>query len=164
KLQRRGIGDVTTLTVREYLALSRWRRLGYRLYRNPLVMFGLGPAYLFIVMHRLPIGLVRGGWQPWLSTMATNATIAVIILAMIWLVGAGPFLLGHVPVPLLAASIGVWLFYVQHQFADTFGPRLLPGPCTKQRFTAALIRSFLASSVGSLPTSECTTCITSAVD
>ena len=56
-LQRRAIGDVTTLTVREYLALSRWRRLGYRLYRNPLVMFGLGPAYLLIVQHRLPIGL-----------------------------------------------------------------------------------------------------------
>ena len=119
-LQRRGIGDVTTLTVREYLALSRWRRLGYRLYRNPLLMFGLGPAYLFIVQHRLPIGLVRGGWQPWLSTMATNAAIAVIILAMIWLVGVGPFLLVHVPITLLAASIGVWLFYVQHQFADTF--------------------------------------------
>ena len=76
-LERRGIGDISTLTVREYLALSRWRRLGYRLYRHPIVMFGLGPAYLFIVQHRLPIGSMRGGWQPWLSTMATNAAIAL---------------------------------------------------------------------------------------
>jgi acyl-lipid omega-6 desaturase (Delta-12 desaturase) len=119
-LDRRGIGDISTLTVREYAALSRWRRLGYRLYRNPVVMFGLGPAYLFIVQHRLPIGLARSGWQPWLSTMATNLAIALIIVAMIWLVGVKPFLLVHLPITLLAASIGVWLFYVQHQFEDTF--------------------------------------------
>jgi omega-6 fatty acid desaturase (delta-12 desaturase) len=119
-LERRGIGDIHTLTVREYLASSRWRRLGYRLYRNPIVMFGLGPAYLFIVQHRLPIGAMRGGLQPWLSTMATNAAIAAVILAMMWLVGVAPFLLVHLPITLLAASIGVWLFYVQHQFEDTY--------------------------------------------
>jgi len=122
-LEERGIGDITTLTVREYLALSRCRRLGYRLYRNPIVMFGLGPAYLFILQHRLPIGSMRGGLQPWLSTMATNAAIAFAILGMIWLVGVGPFLLVHLPVTLLASSIGVWLFYVQHQFEDTFWAR-----------------------------------------
>jgi omega-6 fatty acid desaturase (delta-12 desaturase) len=119
-LERRGIGDINTLTVREYLALSRWRRLGYRLYRNPIVMFGAGPAYLFIVQHRLPSGLARSGWQPWLSTMVTNAAIVLLVIAMIWLVGVKPFLLVHMPITLLAASIGVWLFYVQHQFEDTF--------------------------------------------
>ena len=119
-LERRGIGDITTLTVQEYLALSRWRRLGYRLYRNPIVMFVLGPAYLFILQHRLPIGAPRGGWQAWLSTMATNAAIALIIVVLMWLVGVQPFLLVHLPIALLAASIGVWLFYVQHQFEDTF--------------------------------------------
>ena len=101
-LEQRGIGDINTLTVREYLALSRWRRLGYRLYRNPIVMFGLGPAYLFILQHRLPIGLMRGGWQPWISTMATNAAIALVIVVMMWLVGVGPFLLVHLPITLLA--------------------------------------------------------------
>ena len=75
-LDHRGIGDIDTLTVREYLALSRWRQLLYRMYRHPLVMFGLGPAYLFILRHRLPVDLMRNGWQPWLSTMATNAAIA----------------------------------------------------------------------------------------
>ncbi len=119
-LEHRGIGDISTLTVREYLALPRWRRFGYRLYRNPIVMFVLGPAYLFIVQHRLPIGFVRRGWLPWLSTMATNAAIALIIVAMMWLVGVKPFLLLHLPIVLLSGSIGVWLFYVQHQFEDTF--------------------------------------------
>ena len=119
-LDGRGIGDIETLTVREYLALPRWRRLGYRLYRHPLVMFGVGPAYLFILQVRFPVGFMRGGWMPWFSTMATNAALAIIIGGMIWLVGIGPFLLVHLPIVLLGASIGVWLFYVQHQFEHTF--------------------------------------------
>jgi omega-6 fatty acid desaturase (delta-12 desaturase) len=119
-LDQRGIGDIDTLTVREYLALPRWGRLRYRLYRHPIVMFGIGPAYLFILQHRLPVGLMRRGWQPWLSTMATNAAIAAVIGTLIWFIGIGSFLLVHLPIMLLAASVGVWLFYVQHQFEDTF--------------------------------------------
>jgi omega-6 fatty acid desaturase (delta-12 desaturase) len=118
-LDRRGMGDIDTLTVDEYRTRSRWGRLCYRAYRHPIVMFGVGPAYLFIVQHRLPVGLMRSGWQPWVSTMATNAAIAVLAAGMIWLVGVGPFLLVHLPIMLLAASIGVWLFYVQHQFENT---------------------------------------------
>lgn len=118
-LERRGIGDITTLTVREYLGMPRWRRLRYRLYRHPTIMFGIGPAFLFIVQQRLPFGLESGGWQPFISTMGTNAAIAVIVAVMMWLVGVGPFLLVHLPITLLAATIGVWLFYVQHQFEDT---------------------------------------------
>jgi omega-6 fatty acid desaturase (delta-12 desaturase) len=118
-LDERGIGDIDTLTVREYLQRSRWRRLCYRAYRHPLVMFGIGPAYLFLVRHRLPIGYMRKGWEPWITTMATNAATAALITGMIWLVGAGPFLLVHLPITLLAASMGVWLFYVQHQFEET---------------------------------------------
>ena len=118
-LERRGIGDVDTLTVREYLALSRWRRLMYRFYRHPAVMFGLGPAYLFVLRHRLPFGLMRSGWQPWLSTMGTNLAIAIVAATLIWLIGVGPFLLVHGPIMLLAAAMGVWLFYVQHQFEQT---------------------------------------------
>ncbi len=118
-LERRGIGDIDTLTVREYLALSRWRRLMYRFYRHPAVMFGLGPAYLFILRHRLPFGLMRCGWQPWVSTMGTNLAIAIIVATLMWLIGIGPFLLVQGPVMLLAAAMGVWLFYVQHQFEHT---------------------------------------------
>ena len=119
-LDRRGLGDIDTLTVREFLALPRWCRLRYRLYRHPVVMFGAGPAYLFLLRHRLPAGMMRGGWEPWLSTMATNAGIAILAATMVWLVGLGTFLIVHLPIALLAASIGVWLFYVQHQFEDTF--------------------------------------------
>jgi acyl-lipid omega-6 desaturase (Delta-12 desaturase) len=119
-LARRGIGDIDTLTVQEYFALSRWGRLKYRLYRNPIVMFGLGPAFLFLVQHRVPPIYFMRALRPWLSTMATNAAIALTILAMMWLVGVKAFLLVHMPITMLAASIGVWLFYVQHQFAETF--------------------------------------------
>jgi acyl-lipid omega-6 desaturase (Delta-12 desaturase) len=118
-LDRRGMGDVDTLTVREYNARSRWGRLQYRLYRHPLVLFGLGPAYLFLLQHRLPVGLMRNGWQPWVSTQATNAAIALIAIGLIWLIGVKAFFLIHLPIILVAASIGVWLFYVQHQFEET---------------------------------------------
>jgi omega-6 fatty acid desaturase (delta-12 desaturase) len=118
-LDRRGIGDIDTLTVREYLARSKWGRLQYRLYRHPAVMFGLGPAYLFLLRHRLPFGLMRGGWAPWLSTMLTNLAIAVIAATLIWFIGLTALLLVHGPIILLAASAGVWLFYVQHQFEHT---------------------------------------------
>ncbi len=119
-LERRGIGDITTLTVSEYRQSTRWQRLGYRLYRNPAVMFGIGPAYLFLIQHRLPVGAMRAGWRPWFSTMGTNTTIAAVVVTTIWFVGWSSFLLVHIPITLLAASIGVWLFYVQHQFEDTF--------------------------------------------
>lgn len=118
-LDRRGIGDLDTLTVREYLARSRWGRLKYRLYRHPLIMFGVGPAYLFLLQHRLPVGLMREGWRLWASTAATNVAIALIIAVLTWFIGIKAFLLVHLPIMLLAATAGVWLFYVQHQFEQT---------------------------------------------
>ena len=106
-LDRRGLGDIDTLTVREYQSLSGWDRLRYRIYRHPFVLFGLGPAYLFLLQQRLPVGFMRGGWRPWLSAMATNLAIALVCAAMIWAVGLGSFLLVHLPITLLGASIGV---------------------------------------------------------
>ena len=118
-LDLRGIGDIDTLTVREYLALSRWRRLRYRLYRHPLIMFGIGPAYLFILRHRFPVGLARQGWDSWVSTMATNGAIVLVVGGLMWGMGVAPFLLVHLPIAVLGGAIGVWLFYVQHQFEHT---------------------------------------------
>jgi omega-6 fatty acid desaturase (delta-12 desaturase) len=118
-LDQRGIGDIDTLTVNEYLALPRWRRLGYRLYRHPIIMFGVGPTYLFILRHRLPFGLTREGWGPWVSTMATNGAIAIVVATIIWWIGIWSFLLVHLPITVLGGAIGVWLFYVQHQFEHT---------------------------------------------
>ncbi len=122
-LERRGIGDIDTLTVAEYRALPFWRRLRYRIYRHPIVMFGLGPAYLFIIEQRLPIDLLRGGWMPWTSVMVTNVAIAAVVGFLMWLVGPWTFLLVHMPMALIAGSIGIWLFFVQHQFEDTLWDR-----------------------------------------
>jgi acyl-lipid omega-6 desaturase (Delta-12 desaturase) len=118
-LDQRGIGDIDTLTVREYLALSGWRRLGYRLYRHPIIMFGVGPVYLFMLRHRLPFGLVRGGLAPWISTMATDGAIALVVAGLMWWVGVRPFLLVHLPIIFVAGAVGMWLFFVQHQFEHT---------------------------------------------
>ncbi|RUM95200.1 fatty acid desaturase [Pseudaminobacter arsenicus] len=118
-LDRRGIGDVKTLTVREYQALPWHGRASYRLYRHPAVMFGLGPAWLFICQYRLPFGLMRAGVQPWASTVATNVGIALPVVGLIWMLGIGPFLMVQLPITLMAATAGVWLFYVQHQFEET---------------------------------------------
>jgi len=119
-LDQRGVGDVDVLTVREYLALPYKRRLMYRLYRHPFVMFVFGPVYLFVLRYRLPVGLMPSGWAFWCSTMGTNAAIAAVIALMICVVGFVPFMLVQLPITFLAGLIGVWLFYVQHQFEDTF--------------------------------------------
>jgi omega-6 fatty acid desaturase (delta-12 desaturase) len=119
-LARRGVGDVDTLTVAEYVARSRWHRFRYRFYRHPLVLFGIGPTWLFILQNRIPAGFMRGGWKPWASTMGTNLAVAVCAGAMIATIGVWPFLLVHVPIVLLGAAAGVWLFYVQHQFEQTY--------------------------------------------
>ena len=104
------------LTVEEYLALPPIRRLGYRLYRNPAVMFGLGPTFVFFLQQRLPIGLMKEGWRPWLSTLGNTAVVAVALGVMMWLLGVLPVILVNFTTMVVAATIGVWLFFVQHQF------------------------------------------------
>ena len=118
-LDERGIGDISTLTVDEYRSRSRWGRLTYRLYRHPLVMFGIGPVWLFLIQQRLPIGMMRDGAMPWVSTMLTNLGIALFVGGTIWLFGLLPFLTVHLPTVTLAGAVGIWLFYVQHQFEET---------------------------------------------
>ena len=118
-LDRRGMGDVHTLTVTEYMALTKFGKFKYRLYRNPFVLFGLGPFYLFFLQNRLPLGLMKSGWKYWTSAMGTNATIALFVGLITWFGGWQVLLLIFIPTTLVAASIGVWLFYVQHQFEDT---------------------------------------------
>jgi len=122
-LDQRGMGDVTTLTLAEYLALPWWRRVAYRVYRHPAFLFGLAPTFLFLLQYRVPVGLMGAGRQPWVSTMGTNLAIAAAAGAAIWSVGLVPFLLVHLPIVVMAATIGVWLFYVQHQFEGTFWAR-----------------------------------------
>jgi omega-6 fatty acid desaturase (delta-12 desaturase) len=115
-LDRRGTGSLLTLTVDEYRALNPLRRFGYRLYRNPLVLFLVGPFYVFFIQQRLPLGPMREGWRPWASAMGTNIALAALIAVAICFGGWKALLLVHVPTMVIAASIGVWLFFIQHQF------------------------------------------------
>jgi omega-6 fatty acid desaturase (delta-12 desaturase) len=117
-LARRGMGDVHTLTVAEYNSLSRIKQFGYRLYRHPIVLFGLGPGYLFFLQNRLPLGLMAKA-KYWVSAMATNAATIAALLIILYFGGLMPILLIFIPSTLLAATAGVWLFYVQHQFETT---------------------------------------------
>ncbi len=117
-LDRRGGGDVRTLTVREYQALPSRARLGYRLFRNPLVMFGIGPIVALLVGPRIVAKSARPRMRR--SVIGTNVALALLIAALCWLVGWRDYLLIQAPTLLLAGSAGIWLFYVQHQFEDAY--------------------------------------------
>jgi omega-6 fatty acid desaturase (delta-12 desaturase) len=117
-LDRRGGGDVRTLTVSEYQALPPRARLGYRLFRNPLVMFGIGPIVALLVGPRIVAKSARPRMRQ--SVLGTNVALALLIVALCWLVGWRDYLLIQAPTLLLAGSAGIWLFYVQHQFEDAY--------------------------------------------
>jgi omega-6 fatty acid desaturase (delta-12 desaturase) len=119
-LDRRGIGDITTLTLSEYLLLSPLRRLRYRLYRHPAIMFGLGPVWLFMISNRFPPRQPRRQWRDWMSTLGTNVAVAGILAVMILTFGPVAMISGWLPVMIMAATIGVWLFYIQHQFEEAY--------------------------------------------
>ena len=117
-LDRRGVGDLPTLTVAEYRAKSRAGRMTYRLFRNPLVMFGIGPFWSLVIQPRLVSRDARPRIRR--SVHATNLALAVLIGGLCWLIGWQEFLLLQVPMVLLAGAAGIFLFYVQHQFEDVY--------------------------------------------
>jgi acyl-lipid omega-6 desaturase (Delta-12 desaturase) len=118
-LDHRGFGDIDTKTITEYQALSPLRKIQYRLYRNPLIMLGLGPAFVFLFRNRLPTyPTTAAGWA-WMSAMGTNLGMAATWGSVMLLTGWQDFLAVHIPIVVMAATIGVWLFYVQHQFEET---------------------------------------------
>lgn len=120
-LDRRGVGDVKVMTVEEYLALSKWGRLGYRFLRNPLVMFAFGPMMVFLVGHRFAR---RGaGGRERASVMWTNLALAGIVGAMSVTIGLKAYLMVQLPIVILGTSMGVWLFYIQHQFEGVYWAR-----------------------------------------
>jgi acyl-lipid omega-6 desaturase (Delta-12 desaturase) len=118
-LDKRGIGDIVTLTVAEYQALSVFGRIRYRAYRHPIVLFLIGPIYIFVFQNRLPVGLMRAGAQYWTSAMGTNAAMALILGVLFWFGGWKIVALVVLPTVIVASSAGVWLFFVQHQFEET---------------------------------------------
>jgi omega-6 fatty acid desaturase (delta-12 desaturase) len=117
-LDRRGGGDVHTLTVEEYLALDRKGRLAYRLFRNPFVMFGIGPIVALLVGPRLVARDARPRLRR--NVIATNVALALLVGALCWAIGWQEFLLVQGPTIMLAGAAGIWLFYVQHQFEDAY--------------------------------------------
>ena len=122
-LDFRGFGDIDTLTVAEYRGLDPRRRLGYRIYRHPLVLFGVGPLFHFVVKHRYPWDIPREWTRAWRSVWWTNLALAVLVGGVVSLIGWQAFLLVHGPVILVTTTVGVWLFYVQHQFEETYWHR-----------------------------------------
>jgi omega-6 fatty acid desaturase (delta-12 desaturase) len=120
-LDRRGVGDIWTLTVQEYLESSRWKRFAYRLARNPIVLFVLAPLFMFAVMQRIPSKKAsprerRSVWWMNLAIVAVAAGLSAVF-------GIVPYILIQLTTMAVAGSAGVWLFYVQHQFEDVYWER-----------------------------------------
>lgn len=120
-LDERGWGDVWTLTVKEYLKASRWVRVKYRFARNPICLFIIGPPILFLIVHRLP--LKKAGKKEARNVHLTNLGIFILAGLIISLIGFKAYVLIQLPVLMIAASAGVWLFYVQHQFEGVYWER-----------------------------------------
>jgi omega-6 fatty acid desaturase (delta-12 desaturase) len=117
-LDRRGVGDLPTKTVAEYQGLSPRGRLAYRLFRNPLVMFGIGPIFALVVQPRIVPRTARPRIKR--SVRATNLVLVLLVGSLCWLIGWQNYLLVELPTVMLAGAAGVWLFYVQHQFDDVY--------------------------------------------
>jgi omega-6 fatty acid desaturase (delta-12 desaturase) len=120
-LDRRGIGDIWTLTVQEYLEASRWQRFAYRLARNPVILFGLAPLYIFLIKHRIPSA--KAGHRERLSVWWTNLAMVCVGAGMSWIFGLKAYVLLQVLIVAVAGSAGIWLFYVQHQFEGVYWQR-----------------------------------------
>jgi len=120
KLEKRGIGDIYTMTVEEFMKLSRWRRFIYRLYRNPVFLFLFVPTFLFAILNRFPISRLNAMRKVEASVYLTNVAIAAVVVGLIYIVGWKTFLAVQIPITVMTATLGMWLFYVQHQFEDTY--------------------------------------------
>ena len=120
-LDRRGTGDIWTLTVQEYLEASRWRRFAYRLSRNPVVLFVIAPLFIFLVKQRFPKFAAPKRYRR--SVYWTNLAVLLVGVVMCWIFGVKEYIFLQLAVMAVAGSIGVWLFYVQHQFEGVYWER-----------------------------------------
>jgi omega-6 fatty acid desaturase (delta-12 desaturase) len=121
-LEQRGVGDVWMMTTDEYQAASRFKKAVYRLYRNPFLLFFVGPVIMFVISQRFPTSHSK---KVWISTMITNLGIVGILLAVTYTVGFRYYLLIQLPIIYFASMFGVWLFYIQHQYEDVYWERAM---------------------------------------
>ncbi len=128
-LDRRGVGDVWTMTVEEYLSSGRWKRFAYKLARNPFVLFGIAPVFLFVIYQRFPAAKASARERAsvhWMNVAVLGIAVALSFAMGIgrsWAFGITAYLLIHLVVTLVAGSVGIWMFYVQHQFEDVYWER-----------------------------------------
>lgn len=122
-LDRREYGDIETLTVAEYRALSPWRKFVYRVYRNPLFFLLVGPFAQFVVKHRLPTDAPLSWKKEWASVIGTNLALAAAVIGLGETIGYGRFLMIQVPIVAVAGPLGIWLFFVQHQYEGAYWRR-----------------------------------------
>jgi omega-6 fatty acid desaturase (delta-12 desaturase) len=117
-LDKRGIGDMWLYTVEEYVAASPWKRLAYRLYRSPFVMFGIGPIATFLFQYRFNVKGAKRSER--INTWVTNLSIIALYGLLCWALGWQNFVMIQAPVFWISGALGIWLFYVQHQFEDSY--------------------------------------------
>jgi acyl-lipid omega-6 desaturase (Delta-12 desaturase) len=117
-LDRRGTGDVYTMTINEYLAAPWWMKTGYRIMRNPFFLFGVAPLAVFLLTQRIPAA--SQGRRERASVLWTDFFLVVVIVLMCWLIGWKTFLMIQLPIIWISSTIGIWLFYVQHNFDPTY--------------------------------------------
>jgi len=117
-LDKRGVGDMWVLTVDEYVSATVWTKIAYRLYRNPLIMFGFGPIYIVLITNRF--NAKNAKLKERLNTYITNIAIVGLSALFCWQIGWENFLIIQGPIFFVSAALGIWLFYVQHQFEDTY--------------------------------------------
>ena len=129
-LDSRGIGDIWTMTVKEYNESGFWKRLGYRMYRHPFVLFGVGPLFMFLIYYRLPGK--HASKKERASVMRTNLGLVLMAVILSWILGPINYILIQLPIVIIASTAGVWLFYVQHQFEDVYWEREEEWDYTKQ--------------------------------
>lgn len=117
-LEKRGTGDMWVLTVDEYAASSLLRRIAYRLYRNPFIMLGLGPIVIFLFTYRFNTKGAK--LKERINTYVTNASVILLYTLLCWAIGWESFVLIQAPIVFVAGFMGIWLFYVQHQFEESY--------------------------------------------
>ncbi len=119
-LEHRGIGDISTLTISEYLKLSRWGKIKYRIYRNPFVLFLIAPTILFTIVYRFPASSSKAVKNLQRSVYVTSFILLALVSLLIFLIGFKSFFMIQIPITIISSSTGAWLFFVQHQFENTY--------------------------------------------